>query len=244
MDIVSVALIVLVATLATILTLGVHAVARRAGLPSPRRRAIVIGLATGLALWLGLTAALARAGVLSVWTARPPRVVLLPLTALAAIVFLSRGATFRSLIGSLPPSWPVALQSFRMGVELLLWGLFIQGRVPVQMTFEGRNFDGLVGLSAPVVALLVARDRLGPRGLLVWHFLGLGMLANVFGTAATSLPGPLHLDWPGPPLTAVASFPVVWIPAFFVPLAVFSHIVSIRQTVGRLRAVVTERSLS
>lgn len=112
------------------------------------------------------------------------------------------------------------------------------GRAPIQITFEGRNFDVLVGLSAPLVAWLVARRRIGPKGAIAWNAVGLSVLANTVGTVATSTPGPLHLNWPGAPLTAITSWPIIWLPAFLMPLAVFLHVVSLRQNIDRARGAV------
>ncbi len=227
-------LVLFVGVLAAGLVRGLTVVGRRAGLGLASRRRLSVGVAAALALWLGGVAALARSGVLEVWTARPPRLFLVPLTAFAVLLVLTRTATFRALLAATPPAWPLGLQTFRVGVELLLWALHLGGLVPVQMTFEGRNFDVVVGALAPVIALAVAARRLGPRWVLAWNVGGLLMLVNVVGTALTSLPGPLHLDWPGAPLTEIARWPMVWIPGFLVPLAVFLHVVSIRQTLARL----------
>jgi hypothetical protein len=60
-------------------------------------------------------------------------------------------------------------------------------------------------------------------------------------TAATSMPGPLHLDWPGEPLTEVARWPMIWVPAFLAPFAVLLHVVSLRQTLARSPRAVAER---
>jgi hypothetical protein len=103
----------------------------------------------------------------------------------------------------------------------------------VQVTFEGRNFDILVGLTAPVAAWLVARRLASPAAVLCWNLAGLAVLANTIGTVATSVPGPLHLAWPGEPFTALAEWPLVWLPAFLAPLAVLLHIFSLRQTLLR-----------
>ncbi|RKI05803.1 hypothetical protein D7Y13_21655 [Corallococcus praedator] len=59
--------------------------------------------------------------------------------------------------------------------------------------------------------------------------LGLAVLANTIFTVATSAPGPLHLDWPGVPFTAIATWPVIWLPALLAPLAVFLHVMSLCQ---------------
>jgi|GEM_PF-6363278 len=45
--------------------------------------------------------------------------------------------------------------------------------------------------------------------------------------------GPLHLSWPGTPFTAIATWPMVWLPAFLAPLAVFLHGVSLQRRGGR-----------
>ena len=40
----------------------------------------------------------------------------------------------------------------RVGVEVVLFWLFIKRVVPESMTFEGRNFDIISGITAPFVA--------------------------------------------------------------------------------------------
>ena len=180
-------------------------------------------------VWLGIAAALAQSGVLAAWTAFPPRWPLLPLTALGTLVLLTLTPTSRRLLAVIPPWQPVALQAFRVGVELAFWRLHAEGVAPIQVTFEGRNFDALVGLTAPVIAAGIASGRFGPRLTIAWNLFGLAMLFNAIGTVATSTPGPLRLNWPGEPFSAIASWPVIWIPALLAPLGIFLHVVSIRQ---------------
>lgn len=155
--------------------------------------------------------------------------------ALGAVVVIQRSAPLRRLLADTPRHWPVAMQTFRIGVELAFWGLFAAGGAPSQVTFEGRNFDVLVGLSAPLVAWAIDRLNLSPRIVIGWNVLGLAILSNTIFTTLTSLPGPAHLDWQGAPFTAFGYWPFVWIPAFLAPLAIFLHIFSIRQNLAALR---------
>jgi hypothetical protein len=227
-----------------LITLGLAQAARRAGLP----RSLAPSVATAMIVWLGVAAALAQCGVLADWTALPPRWPLLPLTALGTSVLLGLTRTFRRLLAELPPWQPVALQTFRVGVELAFWRLHAEGVAPVQVTFEGRNFDALVGLTAPVVAAGIAFGWLGPRMTIAWNLFGLAMLFNAIGTVATSTPGPLRLNWTGEPFTAIAAWPVIWIPALLAPIGISLHITSIRQSIARLvgrRAIpdITEEQL-
>src|SRR3989441_9022784 len=115
------------AVLVALLALGLARAARRAGLAHPW--ALAASVAAGHIVWLGATAALAGSGALADWSALPPRWPLLPLTALVTVALLTRTRTCRRLLAAVPPWQPVALQMFRVGVELAFWRL--HGRVPV-----------------------------------------------------------------------------------------------------------------
>lgn len=224
-------LVALAAGLVTALALGARAGAERSGQSTAPIRAAALAAAA----WLGLTAALAQSGLLADWGARPPRVGWLPLGAMVLLMGSSLSPYARRLIVHTPATWPLALQSFRVIVELILFWQWQDGRAPIQVTFEGRNFDMLAGLTAPIIAAVVARQGLRAwviPAVLVWNLLGLGLLANIMFTAATSVPGPMQIAWPGGAFETLASWPVVWIPAFLAPVAVFLHVVSIRQALA------------
>lgn len=217
-------------TLAVVVMLlyGTGQSALRAELPSDLAVRLVLLVAGVVGVWLMFASMLAQSGALAQWDALPPRPMLLPLTALVGIAIVARTTPFARLAIALPLSWPIAAQTFRLFVELLLHAVYAAGDLPVQMTWEGRNLDVITGVTAPLVALAATYGA--PRWALVaWNVVGLALLVNVVGTAVTSVPGPLHLDWPGAPLTIVATWPFVWLPAFLVPFALFAHVVSLRQ---------------
>ena len=210
---VDVALVVLVVGMTLLLSIW-------ASRGPPRWAMAVIGT---LVVWLGVSVPLAR---------------VLPVVALGGLglaLLLGRTPAFRGLVRSTPAAWLIALQAFRIGVELVLFGFHATGRAPVQVTFEGRNLDILVGLTAPLVAWWVARGRATPWSVIAWNILGLAVLANTVGVVATSTPGPLHFDWAGAPFTELLRWPLVWLPAFLVPLAVLLHVASLRQVVTLAR---------
>lgn len=194
-------------------------------------RPLLLGLA---AVHLALAWWLSTSGALMNFDALPPRLLLFAMgTMLTGSLVVSRLPPMRAALEAMPGWWPIALQTFRLPLELVLFAMFAEGLVPRQMTFEGQNLDVLVGLTAPVMAWLVATQR-APRALLVgWNLFGVAMLLNVLRIAITSFPGPLHLDWPGAPLTAVATWPYVLIPAFCVPLAAWGHLATWRFTLAR-----------
>jgi hypothetical protein len=115
----------------------------------------------------------------------------------------------------------------------MLWALFAENLLPVQMTFEGRNFDVLSGLSGIVVAFFAARGNLSRGFLIGWNILCLGLLINIVATAILSMPGPLQVFHNEPSNTIVTHFPVSWLPGLLVPLAYMLHFFSLRQLIKK-----------
>lgn len=178
--------------------------------------------------WFALVTALALSGVLGQFEAMPPRVPVLAFSAIGLGIVLSRVRDVREALDAMPAWWMVALQGFRFPLELALFALFTTGRMPEQMTFSGRNFDVLVGVSAPVVAWAMAANRL-PRALqLAWQAGAVALLVNVVSIAITSVPGPLRGAWPGEPLTVVTTWPYALLPGFLVPVAALGHLAAVR----------------
>ena len=231
-DLIDGSVVALVAGVSTALVWASGRAAHRAGLQAVAIRRLRVLVSVVLAGWLALTAAAAAGGWLRRWDAVPPRLALLPLVVLVTMVLLNRLPGFARLLVHVPPWWPIAAQVFRVGVELVLLAYYGRGLVPRQMTLEGRNLDLLVGLTAPVMAVLIARGRASRPLVLGWNALGLASLVNVAYLAVTSAPGALHRNWPGEPLTLVGHWPAVWIPALLLPSAVALHVISIRRTLN------------
>jgi hypothetical protein len=129
----------------------------------------------------------------------------------------------------LEPQQLIQLQVFRVFVEVLLWMLVIENLLPVQMSFEGRNFDILSGLIAAIVAWLAYKNKASKTILIVYNLLGLGLLINIVTIAILSMPTPFQYFINEPSNTIVTLFPFSWLPAFLVPLAYMLHFFSLRQ---------------
>ncbi|HYR70480.1 MAG TPA: hypothetical protein VEP12_03760 [Candidatus Acidoferrum sp.] len=190
----------------------------------------------GMALvgWLALTGMLAERGFFDDFQSIPPRLVLAlgpPLLTLLAVTFSRRIAP---LLAALPPAWPVAAQTFRIPVEIVLWRLAVAGVIPELLSFTGRNVDILVGLTAPVVAYACFVRRAWPARVAVWwNWAGIVILLNVVVHAQLSAPTPWRLFETDPPTTFIADWPYIWLPDFLVPLAWLLHAVSLRQLRSR-----------
>lgn len=124
----------------------------------------------------------------------------------------------------------VAIQTFRLFLELIFVWLLSQNLLPIQMTFEGRNFDVLVGLTAPLIAYFGYHKQLLPKwSLVLWNVAGLALLGNIISVAILSAPTNFQVFTNLPHNTMVLQFPYHFIPFFFVPLALFGHLFALKR---------------
>lgn len=183
-----------------------------------------------LILWIGIISAAALSGFSSEFDSLPPRPALFILIPAIALFFILRSKTTKTILQSIPPQYLINIQFFRVPVEILLWMLLISGISPIQMTFEGRNFDILVGLTAPFAAYVAfSNGRFNRKFAIAWNIAGLLLLANILIIAILSMPTPLRVFMNEPANTEVGKFPVIFLPAILVPIAYYFHAFSLKQ---------------
>lgn len=125
----------------------------------------------------------------------------------------------------------VAIHTLRIPVELLLYGLFLEKKVPQLMTFSGWNFDILIGISALLLLFYshFTQKQVGQRFLLTWNSIGIVFLLIIVSLAVLSSPLPIQQLAFEQPNIAVLMFPYCFLPSCVVPLVLLSHILLIRQ---------------
>jgi hypothetical protein len=197
---------------------GVRYSERRDGTKTGSR---VVPVAIGLAAWLGALAAIVRSGFVE---ASPmPR---LPVMFIA-IMLVSVGGGLSRVGGWLASTVPlvalVGFQAFRFPLELILHAWANSGTIPETMTWTGRNWDIVSGVTAIVAACFVGRSR-------GWGWLmsvvGIALLVNVARVAMLS--SPLPFAWPVPPLLLAFHLPYALIVPVCVGGAAFGHVVLLR----------------
>ena len=93
------------------------------------------------------------------------------------------------------------------------------------MTFEGRNFDILSGVTAPVIYFFAfSRNRVNRNLLIIWNIFALCLLINIIYTAVAAFPSPMQQIAFDQPNRAVMYFPFIWLPAVVVPIVLFAHL--------------------
>jgi hypothetical protein len=191
----------------------------------PRRTTFAI--VAGLALWLVYVGLFSSLGYMRDVSLRPPGIVwIVGPVVLFVVLVLVRSSIGASVAAAIPLWLILGFGSFRIGVELLMHRLWEDGLVPKLLTYAGGNFDMFIGLSAPIIAWIATRGRLGLRLAMGWNVLGLLSLTNAAASAV--LTGPLKLISTEVPNVAMGMFPYAFIPGFFAPLAVTLHVLAIR----------------
>ena len=196
---------------------------RRLGEDAATGRRRTTRLAAAVVAWLGLTALVAAGGVLRRFDATPP-----PFAALViAVVVIGIGVPLAPLgtvlVRGLPLCLLIGFQIFRFPLELLLHRAYVEGLMPVQMSYSGRNYDIVSGITAGALGLWLAL-RPAPRWVVAaWNLLGSALLVNIVTVAIVSTP---VFGWFGRDRlnTFVADFPFVWLPGVLVTAALMGHV--------------------
>lgn len=199
----------------------------RAAGPAGRAQWVLIGIG----IWMALQGAISASGFyLEQAHTVPPPFLLAFAPALVAIGLLLGLPAGRAWLDKLSQSHLTWLHTVRLPVELTLYGMFVAGLVPELMTFSGRNFDILAGLTAPVIAYLGFRQGRLSRGvLLTWNFVALGLVLFIVVNALLSAPSAFQRFAFEQPNIGVFLFPYIWLPSVVVPLVLLAHFASIRQ---------------
>lgn len=183
-------------------------------------------------LWLALQAIISLTGFYTVTNVMPPRFALLllpPIILIAVMFFTKKG---RQAMDGYNVKQLALLHIVRIPVELGLYWLFLHKTIPGIMTFEGRNFDILCGLTAPLVYYFgYVKNTLNRRVLTAWNIVCLLLLANIIVMALLSAPLPIQQFGFSQPNIALLYFPFIWLPCCIVPIVLFAHVVTLRRLI-------------
>lgn len=180
--------------------------------------------------WLLLQAVIGLTGFYTVTNSRPPHFLFLTFPPLLFILSLFITRKGRQWLDSLNIKTLTLLHVVRIPVEIVLFLLFTYKTIPSLMTFEGRNFDIISGLSAPLIYLLCfSKHKTRRPALLVWNLVCLGLLINIVTIAVLSAPLPFQQLSFEQPNRAILYFPYIWLPGFVVPVVLLSHLAVMRQ---------------
>jgi hypothetical protein len=222
-------------TLGVAFVLGVLIAWRRTGASGQATARATIFAAIGIAGWLGITFTLAKNGRL-VFDSIPPTMLVMMVLTFILTIRVARSPVGKRIATGIPLAVLVAVQGFRLPLELMMHQAYEDGLMPVQMSYSGYNFDIVTGtLALAVAAVLLTRPVLGVKLARAWNWLGLALLANVVIIAILSAPLPFRKFMNEPANVWILDSPFVWLPTMMVPMALLGHLVifgSLRHRTG------------
>jgi hypothetical protein len=209
------------------------------GLDPAARRRRTLGAAAAIAVWLGVTAAIALSGVLGRFERRPPPLVIWFASTIVMTAALAWSPFGRRFADRLPFVALIGFQAFRLPLELVMHRAAVAGIMPSVMSYSGYNFDIVSGATALPLALYALWRPL-PRWLIaLWNVTGQILLFAIIVIAFAATPvfrafGDDQVNvW-------VTQFPYCWI-AVMVASALFGHVVLLRKLMADARARAPER---
>lgn len=181
-----------------------------------------------LLLWIGYNQLLIKTGLI-LSTDFPPRIpflVFFPL--LLSIVLVKKTKGLKWIIKTTPIYVPIAIQSFRVVVELLIFESYKNGVLPERVTFSGYNYDIIVGALALPAAYLVYKASNKRRSLIIWNVFGLSILMVTVSSFVYSFyfasENQIDLNF--------IQYPLAFLPTVLLPFAIFCHVISLSQVKG------------
>ena len=185
-------------------------------------------------VWVILQSVISLTGFYTQFKVLPPRLPLLvipPFILVMSTVLSKRG---KALLDGVDIKTLTLLQVIRFPIEITLYWLFLYHKVPQLITFEGRNFDILSGLTAPVVFYFgFVKKTLSYKILIGWNIICLLLLTNVVINALLSSPTRFQLFAFKQPNIAIGYFPFILLPSFLVPAVAFASIASLYQLIKK-----------
>lgn len=177
--------------------------------------------------WIIIVALLSWTGFFKNTTAMPPRILLVIIPAVIFVIY-----SFKKIeLAGLRRNYLIGLHIVRIPVELVLFQLYLQEKIPVIMTFAGWNFDILMGVSAAIILgwTIVMGKEIGQNLFRLWNIIGIVFLVIIVGTAILSAPSPIQQLAFDQPNLAILQFPYTLLPAIVVPVVLLSHLLCLKK---------------
>jgi hypothetical protein len=211
-----------------IVLLALWASIRRSRIPADQKLATGVTAALVFLGWFFTALWFSRSGAFVTGRDEAPLVqfaLFTPIIGLLLLLLLTgRG---QEIVLAVPQQWLIGAQIYRSlgAVFLVLWA---GGRLPGEFGLPAGIGDIIVGVAAPLVAVIYAKGIRGAIALArAWNVFGILdlIVAVTMGfLTAPSLMQMLAIDRPNELITA---YPLVMIPAFLVPLSIILHVLSL-----------------
>lgn len=123
--------------------------------------------------------------------------------------------------------WSTAIHIVRFPVEFLLYKLALEKWLPIEMTFEGWNFDIIPGITSIILVVLLNFKKVNRKLLLYWNIIGLIFILFIFSNGFLSQELFYKNFGYSVPNKGITYFPIILLAGIIVPIVVYTHITDI-----------------
>ena len=194
-----------------------------------------IKLTIAIVVWGILHSILAFNGFYQMTPKMPPKIFLVFVPAILLVFYGFRANQRIWIIKKRKIELSIFLHS--IPVEILLFYLFSNKMVPDLLTFEGRNFHVLAGITAPIVGYLWIKKSIGRNVIIIWNFLALFLILFVLINGILSSEMPVQMFGVEQPNRAVNYVPFILLPATIVPILIYTHIIDLIKLYSEKRTI-------
>lgn len=180
-----------------------------------------------IVVWSLVHSILAYNGFYQQTQSLPPRFLLVLVPVLGSIIYGLTEKQRTKILQNRQLKVSTFLHTIRFPVEIILYYLFTYEMLPELMTFEGRNFDILAGISAPIIGVLWLKGVLSRNTLIIWNVVCLFLILFVYINGILSSELPIQIFGFEQPTRAINYFPFIVLPATVVPIVIYTHITDI-----------------
>lgn len=174
--------------------------------------------------WLGGVVTLAKNGFFTANPLLAPNILLGFLVLFEVLRRVFASAAMQKIAAGIPVPWLIGIQTYRVaGVGFLM--LYKQNLLPAVFAFSAGYGDILVGVTAPIVAVLYYLKKSYSRQLaVVWNYVGVADLVVAITVGILAFPSPIRFLPTAVSTEQMALFPLAVVPLFVVPLALVLHL--------------------
>jgi hypothetical protein len=188
---------------------------------------IVLVAGSVLSLWAVIAAVLASRGVFRLQDVLGVPAVGINLVVVFAV--LAAGLIFSTSLRGLLTRQTSLIRLHLWRLEgLVFLALMMTGHLPGLFAIPAGVGDVLIAVTAPWVARTLTAPG-GVRRAVLWNLLGMLDLVVAVSLGVMTSPGPTQVFETTPTSAYIATFPLVLVPTFLVPLALTLHVVSLWQ---------------
>ncbi|HLC90324.1 MAG TPA: hypothetical protein VJI15_01005 [Candidatus Nanoarchaeia archaeon] len=200
------------------------------------RKRTGITIAAILLMWFMLVVGLAQFNFFSLELLLAPNIFLGFIILFILLQKAYASTTIKNVGKRISLPWLIAIQTYRV-VGIVFLSMYSQGFLPGFFAFPAGFGDLLVGITAPFVAFFLWKKTSWSRKLARWwNYLGILDLVVAIGVGIFGYPlfqlfleKPFQIVAMNPSTGIMASYPMVLIPLFIVPLGMILHLMGLRE---------------